>query len=71
VIGDFNKCAVTQKGCVPQRPNDNSWPEPNPDSVVKSFDTRIFAGRWYISAGLNQIFDTFPCQVGHAILHAN
>jgi len=30
---------------------------------VKSFDTSVWNGRWYISAGLNKIFDTFDCQV--------
>lgn len=63
IIGKFNDCAVSQKGCVPQRPNDDAWPEPRSESLVKSFDTKVFQGRWYISAGLNQIFDTFPCQV--------
>ena len=31
--------------------------------MVKNFDTSIWNGRWYISAGLNKIFDTFDCQV--------
>jgi violaxanthin de-epoxidase len=30
---------------------------------VARFDTRLFEGRWYISEGLNAIFDTFACQV--------
>lgn len=30
---------------------------------MKSFDTSVWDGRWYISAGLNKIFDTFDCQV--------
>lgn len=28
----------------------------------KEFDLSMFTGRWYITAGLNQLFDTFPCQ---------
>ncbi len=28
----------------------------------KSFDLNMFTGRWYITAGLNKLFDTFPCQ---------
>jgi len=63
VIGQFNDCAVSQKKCVPQRANDNSWPLLPGGSIVAKFDTAAFTGRWYISAGLNQIFDTFPCQV--------
>lgn len=63
VIGQFNDCAVSQKKCVPQRANDNSWPLLPEGSIVATFDTAAFTGRWYISAGLNQIFDTFPCQV--------
>lgn len=63
VIGEFNKCAVSQKKCVPQRPNDDSYPLPAPGSMVEKFNTNLFTGKLYISAGLNQIFDTFPCQV--------
>ena len=28
----------------------------------KDFDLSKFTGRWYITAGLNPLFDTFPCQ---------
>merc|ERR1719276_676545 len=28
VVGDFTKCAVTDKKCVPQRPDDGTWPVP-------------------------------------------
>jgi violaxanthin de-epoxidase len=31
--------------------------------MVKTFDTSIWNGRWYISAGLNTVFDIFDCQV--------
>jgi len=63
VIGEFNACAVSQKKCVPQRADDGAYPEPAAASVVEKFDTRLFEGRWYISEGLNQVFDTFACQV--------
>ena len=63
VVGEFNSCAVSQKKCVPQKQSDNSYPLPDPVSVVKKFDMSIWNGRWYISAGLNDIFDTFDCQV--------
>ena len=63
VIGEFNKCAVSQQKCVPQRANDGAYPLPVEGSMVDSFNTNVFTGRYYITAGLNQIFDTFPCQV--------
>ena len=56
VVGDFNACAVSQKKCVPQRQDDGAYPEPSPEAIVKRFDTRVFDGRWYISAGLNDAF---------------
>lgn len=30
---------------------------------MSAFDTSKFTGDWYISAGLNPIFDTFDCQL--------
>eukprot|EP00617_Octactis_speculum_P023072 CAMPEP_0185769234 /NCGR_PEP_ID=MMETSP1174-20130828/53459_1 /TAXON_ID=35687 /ORGANISM="Dictyocha speculum, Strain CCMP1381" /LENGTH=430 /DNA_ID=CAMNT_0028454223 /DNA_START=14 /DNA_END=1306 /DNA_ORIENTATION=- len=63
VIGNFNRCAVTQKQCVPQREDDGTYPIPTEDAIVKKFSTSSFEGRWYITAGYNQIFDAFPCQV--------
>ena len=63
VVGEFNACAVSQKKCVPQRGDDGAWPVPPQESYVKAFNTQVFDGRWYISAGLNPVFDTFDCQV--------
>uniref|UniRef100_A0A7S2SKA3 VDE lipocalin domain-containing protein n=1 Tax=Rhizochromulina marina TaxID=1034831 RepID=A0A7S2SKA3_9STRA len=63
VVGEFNACAVSQKRCVPQRQDDGTFPVPPESALVRSFNTKQFEGRWYISAGLNPIFDTFPCQV--------
>mmetsp|Transcript_149 Transcript_149/g.184 ORF Transcript_149/g.184 Transcript_149/m.184 type:complete len:458 (+) Transcript_149:131-1504(+) len=60
---EFNCCAVTQKKCVPQRADTGEYPVPPEDAVVKKFDTKLFDGRWYITAGLNELFDTFDCQV--------
>ena len=38
-------------------------PQPPPDSALdNSFDVSKFTGRWYITAGLNPLFDTFACQ---------
>lgn len=63
VVGEFNKCAVSDMACVPRKEDDGRYPVPAPDKVVKSFSTSLFNGRWYISAGQNPLFDTFPCQV--------
>jgi violaxanthin de-epoxidase len=63
VVGKFNACAVSQKKCVPQKQDDGSYPVPPAEAQVKQFDTKIFTGQWYISAGLNPIFDIFDCQV--------
>jgi len=62
-VGEFNKCAVSDMTCVPQKPDDGSYPVPTKDQLVQSFDTKLWNGRWYITAGQNKLFDTFPCQV--------
>jgi len=54
---------VSSKQCVPQRPDDGSWPVPKTEALVKSFNTEAFDGAWYIAAGLNRAFDTFDCQL--------
>ena len=63
VVGTFNNCAVSQKKCVPQKQDEGDFPIPPMEAQVKTFDTGIWNGRWYISAGLNKAFDTFDCQV--------
>jgi len=63
VIGEFNKCAVSDMSCVPKKLDDNSYPSISPENTVPSFDTSFFTGKWYITAGQNKLFDTFPCQV--------
>jgi len=62
VVGEFNKCAVSSMKCVTQKPDDGSFPKLRPDQFRHDFDTTKFTGRWYISAGLNPLFDTFDCQ---------
>jgi len=62
VVGEFTKCAVTEKNCVPQRQDDGSWPVPKDSVLVPKFTTEALEGTWYISAGLNKAFDTFDCQ---------
>jgi len=72
----FNECALSAKKCVPQRPDkgavpgDPKWdpvkgryPVPPPESVSDDFEVAKMSGRWYITAGLNPLFDTFDCQV--------
>ena len=63
VIGEFNKCAVSDMSCVPQKPDEGKYPEPTHEQMVPKFDTKFFDGRLYITAGLNPLFDIFPCQV--------
>ena len=63
VVGKFNKCAISDMSCVPRQADDGSYPVPAPSAVVPTFDTKLFNGRWYITAGQNKLFDTFPCQV--------
>mmetsp|Transcript_32726 Transcript_32726/g.68820 ORF Transcript_32726/g.68820 Transcript_32726/m.68820 type:complete len:485 (+) Transcript_32726:91-1545(+) len=63
VVGEFNKCAVSDMTCVPQKADDGSYPVPAKEQLVQKFDTKLWNGRWYISAGQNKLFDTFPCQV--------
>ena len=63
VVGEFNKCVVSDMGCVPQKPDSGQYPEPKPSQLVSKFDTKLWNGRWYISAGQNELFDIFPCQV--------
>ena len=63
VVGKFNKCAVSDMSCVPQQGDDGSYPVPPDNVVVKDFSTKLWRGRWYITAGQNKLFDIFPCQV--------
>ena len=63
VVGEFNKCVVSDMGCVPKKADEGTYPEPKPSQLVSSFDTKLWNGRWYITAGQNPLFDIFPCQV--------
>jgi violaxanthin de-epoxidase len=62
-VGQFNKCAVSDMDCVPTRADDGSYPVPPPEALVPQFNTNLWNGRWYITAGQNKLFDIFPCQV--------
>jgi len=61
-IDVFNTCAVSEKKCVPQKVDEGLFPVPPECALDTKFDLPSFQGRWYISAGLNTLFDTFPCQ---------
>lgn len=63
VVDEFNTCAVSTKNCVPQKQDENLYPVPPTSALVPEFSPRSFDGRWYISSGLNPIFDTFDCQL--------
>jgi violaxanthin de-epoxidase len=39
------------------------YPVPPAEGITSKFDVNAFSGRWYISAGLNKVFDCYPCQV--------
>lgn len=56
---------------MPQRADEGLFPVPPDCALDQSFDVNSFTGRWYITAGLNPLFDTFDCQVkggGGAVL---
>ena len=43
--------------------DDGSYPVPPDCTQITEFKTKDFTGKWYITAGLNPLFDTFDCQV--------
>jgi len=62
VVAAFNTCAVTDEKCVPQIPNRGDYPVPLPGASLGALSTAQLEGRWYITAGLNPLFDVFDCQ---------
>ncbi|KIZ04782.1 hypothetical protein MNEG_3176 [Monoraphidium neglectum] len=61
-IDAFNSCALSEQKCVPKRIDEDLYPVPPVEALDKAFDISGFTGRWYITAGLNPLFDTFDCQ---------
>jgi hypothetical protein len=55
VVGEFNKCVVSDMSCVKQKPDDGSYPLPDQGVTVPKFDTSFFNGRLYITAGMCEI----------------
>ena len=49
--------------CVPQQRDEGLYPEPDKSLLVSEFETKLWNGQWYITAGQNPLFDIFPCQV--------
>jgi len=44
VVGEFNKCAVSDRSCVPQRQDDGSYPVPKDEVREGSGETTRWAG---------------------------
>lgn len=63
-VEKFTKCAVSDKKCVKQRvEKGETFPVPKDSSLVSDFNLKDFQGQWAITAGLNNLFDVFDCQV--------
>lgn len=59
-------CRIGSQLLCPEMTKDDdngSYPVPPKDKTVAKFDTSLWNGRWYITAGQNELFDIFPCQV--------
>ncbi|GLJ12256.1 hypothetical protein SUGI_0187450 [Cryptomeria japonica] len=61
-VDHFNQCALSRKKCVPKKKGEGASPVPDPSALVKEFNVADFRGKWYISGGLNPLFDTYDCQ---------
>lgn len=71
VVDEFNECAVSRKKCVPRKSDLGEFPVPDPASLVKSFNLGDFSGKWYITSGLNPLFDAFDCQLHEFHMESN
>lgn len=71
VVDDFNECAVSRKKCVPKKSDVGEFPVPDPSVLVKNFNISDFTGKWYITSGLNPLFDTFDCQLHEFHVESN
>jgi violaxanthin de-epoxidase len=59
VVGEFNKCVVSDMSCVPQKPDEGLYPVPERSQTVPSFDTKFFNTRLYITAGRCHSYECF------------
>lgn len=55
--------AVSDKKCVPQRADEGLYPIPADCALDSKFNLGMLTGRFFITAGLNPLFDIFDCQV--------
>jgi hypothetical protein len=63
VLTEFQVCAISEKKCIPQRSEDTSALIPTPSALTDNFThLERYSGNWYITHGLNPIFDCFDCQ---------
>ncbi len=62
VVDKFNKCAVSNMTCVPQKKDDSSCPVPPREKLVQSFNTKHDA---------MQDFVQYPDNPAHLINHDN
>lgn len=64
VVGEFNKCVVSDMACIQQKADDGSYPIPT--NVVPKFDTSFFNGRLYITAGMYDVYVDIQFSAGRA-----
>lgn len=60
-IVSFSECTISEHHCIPQ--TTKKCYKPREDSLVKNFSLSDMVGKWYITRGLNKLFDCFDCQV--------
>ncbi len=58
-INAFSECLISDNHCVAQQ----NMTCPVPDYPKGSVDIADFTGTWYITRGLNPLYDCFDCQV--------
>ena len=59
-INKFSECVISEHHCVPQQKF--NCPKPQA-SALSSLDLKTFDGVWYITRGLNPMFDCFDGQI--------
>ena len=66
----FSECAISTYHCVPQVGNASDCAAPKHTEQLPRFDVGAFApGVWYVTRGLNRLFDCFDCQVHNFSVH--
>ncbi|CAM9804643.1 unnamed protein product [Phaeothamnion confervicola] len=62
VLRNFHVCAIAEHHCVPQRRDIGRHMLPDPAALPATFEPERFSGEWFITHGLNGVFDCFDCQ---------